>query len=313
MSRTEEHGGGSWGFSKCVWAPTRKSNGGKWGPWSKVGLVVKGDTILHLKGIPPEAYFTGYSTAASAGYVTNERPPELGEWGGSQEFYRADLEDYTPFVEPLNLTQIFSERREQLEQFFLANKRNKTSRLGLFYVFQSGKLQCFNGGYFTDMNSDLLRALFGPSLVGLMPMKDPVAQSKVETGSQLRTVMARVGQSEFAREIKKNYGHRCCFPGCEIDDVRFLIGSHIARWADNGDLRGEMGNGLCLCPFHDKAFEVGVFTLDDAFRVRLNPKATGKVADLLSLANEQPLRAGLLAPHLDALREHWKRIGFIPS
>lgn len=311
MSRDEAHGGGDWAFPKCVFAPTRKSDGSRWSHWEKVMEVQKGDTILHLRGKTPNAHFVGYSLAVSDAYIIRERPPILDPRHSSTEFFRADLEDFTPFTAPFNLTTIFSNRRKELEEFFWSNRSKTKDRLSLFYVYQGKQLQCLNGGYFSDMSSELWLALFGTAMV----TPDSPASAEVEnvpTGSQLRNVLTRIGQGEFSRNTKENYDYRCCFPGCEIDDVRFLIGSHIARWADHEALRGDMENGLCLCSFHDKAFEIGLFTFDSLHRVCLTPAAKGKVAETLQLAEGQTLVGGRRRPSLPALREHWKRISFAP-
>ncbi len=81
MSRDEAHGGGAWAFANCLWAPTEKSGGGAWPFWSKILDVKAGDTILHLRGIPPAASFVGYSNASADGYETQSRPPEPGAVG----------------------------------------------------------------------------------------------------------------------------------------------------------------------------------------------------------------------------------------
>src|SRR4051812_25442287 len=95
MARDEIHGGGDWSFGKCVWAPAHKKKGGNWPHWLKVKQVRQGDTIVHLRGIPPDAHFVGYSIAASDGYETTNRPPEPGEWAFAERFLRAELSDFT--------------------------------------------------------------------------------------------------------------------------------------------------------------------------------------------------------------------------
>jgi hypothetical protein len=30
MARDEDHGGGTWAFANCVWAPIKKENGTRW-------------------------------------------------------------------------------------------------------------------------------------------------------------------------------------------------------------------------------------------------------------------------------------------
>lgn len=99
--------------------------------------------------------------------------------------------------------------------------------------------------------------LFGDSTDLKASDQDNVIVS-IETGLQLSSIRTRLGQARF--------------PDCDVSDPRFLIGSHIARWADNEKLRGNLGNGLCLCLIHDKAFEVGLYTRDEPLAVFVNPR-----------------------------------------
>lgn len=315
MSRDEQHGGGTWGFTNCVWAPTeKKGGGGSWPFWEKVLQVREGDIVLHLRGVPPEAYFVGYSTASGNGSQTTRRPPDSGEWGYAEAFYRADLIGFTPFHKPIGLSQIFRERVAQLEAYFEANKERGTAKANLFFVKQASRLQCLNGAYLSDVDEELLRVLFGNSTDLKAAASGDVIVS-VETGSQLSTVRARLGQSRFSDEVKRLYGNRCCFPGCDITDARFLVGAHIARWCDNEALRGHMGNGLCFCLIHDKAFETGLFTLDEHYAVYVNPQereSKSSITQNLVKHDREMIRIAPVSPLSEALLEHWIRVDIDP-
>jgi len=314
MSRDEAHGGGTWAFTNCVWAPTEKRGGGAWPFWTKVLDVRQGDTILHLRGKTPNANFIGYSVASGDGFQSTRRPPDPKEWDYAPAFYRADLTDFTPFHQPINLTDIFQARRAELESYFDANRDRGVEKLNIFFVQQAGRLQCLNGAYLSDADEELLVALFGPS-GELASQADGRSVVSVQTGTQLSTVRSRLGQSRFSSAIKTLYGNRCCFPGCEMSDPRFLVGSHIARWCDNETLRGHMGNGLCLCLRHDRAFELGLFTVDERFRVFVNPRERDSdspvVRELVAHHGEQITLTDVI-PLDDALLEHWIRVGIEP-
>lgn len=314
MSRDEVHGGGTWGFTNCVWAPTQKRGGGPWPFWNKVLAVKQGDTILHLRGKTPNAYFVGYSVASGDGFQSTRRPPDPKGWGYAPAFYRADLTDFTPLHQPVNLKDIFQNRRAELEEYFDANRDLGTEKLNIFFVRQAGRLQCLNGAYLSDANEDLLVALFGPR-GELHSEADGRTIVSVQTGTQVSTIRSRVGQSRFSSAIKLLYGNQCCFPGCGVSDPRFLIGSHIARWSDNEALRGHMGNGLCLCLQHDKAFELGLFTLDEQYRVFVNPRERDSdspvVRELIAHEGEE-IHLAEVRPLDDALLEHWIRVDIEP-
>ena len=147
MSRDEVHGGDGWEFGRCVWSPTHKKNGSRWAFWSLILDSKVDDIVIHLQG-KNNAAFVGYSTVSSNGIESANQPPEPGDWGYSS-FYRADLEQFTPFPSPIPLENIFQSKDDELTNYFLNNKKrlgNQKERL--FYVLQGGRLQCLNGAYF---------------------------------------------------------------------------------------------------------------------------------------------------------------------
>lgn len=315
MARDEIHGGGTWSFSNCVWAPSKTRKGRAWPFWSKVLKIKQGDVIIHLRGVRPNANFVGHSMASGNGFETTCRPPHSGEWDYAESFYRANLENFIPFHPPVNLVDIFAERKSELEEYFDRNKARKTDKTNLFYVKQAGRLQCLNGAYLSDIDDELLTILFGDN-TPTTALDGIVTSLFVETGSRNATIQSRVGQSSFAEKIRSLYSNRCCFPDCAISDPRFLVASHIARWADNEELRGNLGNGLCFCLLHDKAFEVGLFTLDNQFRVFVNPKERSAespfLRKLISHHGEQ-ITLAQIRPLGGALLEHWDRVNIEPQ
>ena len=314
MSRDETHGGGTWAFSNCVWSPSRTQNGRRWAFWEKLLSVKAGDSILHLRGVGKDAKFVGFSRASGDGFETSQAPPEPKEWSHSRSFYRADLSDFVAFHSPVSLQTVFQDRERELIEYFEQNRIRGRHKRNLFYVRQSGRLQCLNGAYLSDVDADLLDALFGKSTTE-NPRGSDNSTVSVETGVQIANLKTRQGQAEFSDRIKKAYGYQCCFPGCELNDPRFLVGSHIARWADCPALRGVLGNGLCLCLIHDKAFEFGIFTLDENFRVYVNPKEPligASFARELFKYHGHQISLSSIRPLSDALLEHWVRVGIDP-
>lgn len=308
MSRDLEHGGSGWEFPVCLWSPTRKEKGPSWPFWDMLLRATAGDIVLHLRGAGKAANFVGYSTVANAGYRTDRKPLRPGAWKWSSEFNRVDLTSYVPFAQAISLVDVFSRRRAELESYFVANKRTPAGeKRHIFYVIQSGRLQCLNGAYLSEVDEDLQLALFGDQIFAAS--SSPPLGS-VTVGTQLREVLARIGQREFSEGVRDAYGHRCCFPGCDVDDRRFLVASHIARWADDEALRGSIGNGLCLCLHHDKAFETGVFWLEDDYTVSLSDAAmpTGGLGHGISAARGRRIAQGKTAPLVDAVRQHRSRV-----
>ena len=316
MSRDSAHGGPGWAFTECLWSPTHKNPSGSWSFWELLSRVRKGDTVFHLRGKSPRAAFVGYSIADSDGYQTQDRPPIPGRWAYATSFYRVPLTDFVPFLDPIPLGQVFSERDTELRDFFAKNK-SKPRRLQehIFFVVQAGRLQCLNGAYLSEFGEALGNIILGPRFSGGSAQANGVAIS-ARTGDQIAHVKARLGHDAFSANVRQNFGSRCCFPGCRVAEDRFLVGAHIARWSDARELRGDTSNGLCLCLFHDRAFESGLFTLTAEFRVAAN---STKLADSpwakenIAPHDGKAIRLGAITPALNSLRQHWGRNGFQPD
>ena len=214
---------------------------------------------------------------------------------------------FSAFPEPIALKWIFKEHELELAEYFYENKaRPAQNKRSLFYVVQSKHLQCLNGAYLSEVDDELLQLLI-PSLQAPAVDGAYLRSTSISTGQAVRQLMARIGQAEFSQAVRDNYQSRCCFPGCTIEEDKFLVGAHIARWADAPDLRGKISNGLCLCLLHDKAFEAGLFTLTDDFRIYAN-KVKAKdskwaVSNLLPYDGMR-ITIGSEAPSLHALALH---------
>lgn len=75
----------------------------------------------------------------------------------------------------------------------------------------------------------------------------------------------RIKQNFFRRAVLSSYRGRCCMSG--LSDARLLIASHIVPWSKDKANRLNPSNGLCLSALHDKAFDQGLITLTDDFKI----------------------------------------------
>lgn len=75
----------------------------------------------------------------------------------------------------------------------------------------------------------------------------------------------RVKQNFFRRAVLASYRGRCCMSG--LSDSRLLVASHIVPWSKDKSNRLNPSNGLCLSALHDKAFDKGLITLTDDYKV----------------------------------------------
>jgi putative restriction endonuclease len=78
----------------------------------------------------------------------------------------------------------------------------------------------------------------------------------------------RVKQQFFRRAVLSSYRGRCCMSG--LTDARLLIASHIVPWSSDKANRLNPSNGLCLSAIHDRAFDKGLISLTDDWRIVLS-------------------------------------------
>ena len=180
-------------------------------------------------------------------------------------------------------------------------------------------MQCQNGAYLSEADDELIDIIFtslkDKSYINNGIPNQSNLMSDVSTAESLNLFKSRRGQAEFSKNIRLNYSSKCCFPECNISDHNFLVGSHIARWADAPHLRGEISNGLCLCLMHDKAFEQGYFTLDRNLCISVNPQRTNIspwVENFIFPHDGKQINVGAIKPSQEAIEYHWKRIAFTP-
>jgi hypothetical protein len=145
---------------------------------------------------------------------------------------------------PLPLRERFDNAGDALLAYYERNKVAREGRRTLLYPNFGAGLRSVTGAYFSEVDDDLAAILFGESFAPApIPGRPPPVSTR--TGEAVRTMRQRLGQSAFAENVLSNYGGACCFPGCDVCERTFLIGSHIARWADDPGRRGETANGLC--------------------------------------------------------------------
>jgi hypothetical protein len=130
----------------------------------------------------------------------------------------------------------------------------------------------------------------------------------VDTSDAIRQLRARRGMAAVRRATLLNYRGRCAL--CDIADAQLLVASHIARWADRPDARGQLANVICLCRVHDPLFELGYFALSDELAVIWRPAIASAAIRTWAGICTGPFRTPLQQPPAIAyLREHRLRAG----
>lgn len=79
---------------------------------------------------------------------------------------------------------------------------------------------------------------------------------------------ARIGQSFFRRAVLSAYNYKCCITG--LSEPKLLVASHIVPWRSDAPNRLNPKNGLSLSMLHDKAFDLGIITINDNMTIRVS-------------------------------------------
>ena len=101
------------------------------------------------------------------------------------------------------------------------------------------------------------------------PFKAP---SAIPTGptEKILSTKVRVGQRFFRQSILASYNARCCITGNPVPEL--LVASHILPWGSHPEHRLNPRNGLCLAQTQDAAFDRGLITFDEDFRLVVGPR-----------------------------------------
>lgn len=106
------------------------------------------------------------------------------------------------------------------------------------------------------------------------PIDELAADAAIDTtaytgeSETIRLQKVRLAQRFFRRAVVASYDHRCCVTQISIRSL--LVASHIVPWARSSELRANPRNGLCLSRLHDAAFDRGLVTLDEEYRLVLS-------------------------------------------
>lgn len=93
-----------------------------------------------------------------------------------------------------------------------------------------------------------------------MPIRVPTGPTE-----KTLTAKARIGQRFFRQSVLASYNARCCVTGNPVPEL--LVASHILPWGSHPEQRLNPRNGLCLAQTQDAAFDRGLITFDEDFRL----------------------------------------------
>ncbi|NOQ14181.1 MAG: HNH endonuclease [Methyloprofundus sp.] len=168
-----------------------------------------------------------------------------------------------------------------------------------------------NWGNFAIESSQAINSIDEENSPELKLNTQQVIDKKVDyTGSnKVIQSKARVGQNFFRKAVLSAYNYRCCITGLSVPSL--LIASHIIPWREDAANRLNPSNGLALSMLHDKAFDIGLITINEDMTVRVSQqKFVTKESDsfyysaLQSYAGKAIFLPEKFLPHVDFLAYH---------
>ncbi len=81
-------------------------------------------------------------------------------------------------------------------------------------------------------------------------------------------VRVRLNQSFFRSAVLAAYQTACCITGINLPEL--LCASHIVPWSVDVQNRTNPQNGLCLNAIHDRAFDKGLITVTEDYKVKIS-------------------------------------------
>ena len=98
---------------------------------------------------------------------------------------------------------------------------------------------------------------------------DTDQETNYQAGTYETTVQARNVDPEFRATVLTQYDYRC--PISEVDHPGLLDVAHVLSWSDHPQHRADIKNVIPLSKTHHAAFDLGVFTLDEDYHLRVDP------------------------------------------
>lgn len=95
------------------------------------------------------------------------------------------------------------------------------------------------------------------------------SESGMHAGTYETTVHARAVDPEFRATVLSRHDRTCPISG--VDHPGLLDVAHILSWSDYPDYRADLTNVLALSKTHHAAFDRELFTIDQDYRLRVNP------------------------------------------
>lgn len=123
-------------------------------------------------------------------------------------------------------------------------------------------------------------------------------------------VKIRINQSFFRKTVLASYNNTCCITGIKLPEL--LIAGHIKPWSIDEKNRLNPQNGIAINALHDKAFENGLITISNNYKIQissilLKQKKSKNIDDyFIKYHNQNMILPSRFLPDVDFLNYHYQ-------
>ncbi|MFP8888518.1 HNH endonuclease [Natrialbaceae archaeon A-CW2] len=93
--------------------------------------------------------------------------------------------------------------------------------------------------------------------------------AEASAGTYVTTIHSRVVDPEFRATVISRHDRMCPISG--VDHPGLLDVAHVLSWSEYPEYRADLTNVLALSKTHHAAFDRGLFTIDQDYRLHVNP------------------------------------------
>jgi putative restriction endonuclease len=128
-----------------------------------------------------------------------------------------------------------------------------------------------SGNHFDEISSKIVNESPAEYIANILRLKERFSGDEKQRELFQQEIFIRGGA--FKRDIPKYYGYNCCISRLKVDatfTISMIDACHIVPFSKSYD--DTISNGLALCPNLHRAFDRGLISIDDNYRVIVSQK-----------------------------------------
>lgn len=169
---------------------------------------------------------------------------------------------------PMTITEISEQQLETHPELGWSRGETDMALQRVNWLRSMGRIEKQGDAYrLTDAGVQFVDEAVGAWADTMIPDKPA---DEMTAGVYETTVQARAVDPEFRVTVLSRYDRTCPVSG--VDHPGLLDVAHVLPWSEYPGYRADLGNVLPLSKTHHAAFDRDLFTIDEDYRLRVNPE-----------------------------------------